>query len=121
MLWERSRWKHKKQRKSFSLHLITNDHLKTRGLLPSGALPRTRCTLEQAKEQQRKQIIAYVRLYNSNVASGATPIGSAVAHPIESTAQDSSHHKGSHTVSHHKDSQTVLITRTRRQFLITRT
>ena len=32
-------------------------------------------------------MIAYDRFYNSNVASGATPIGSAVAHPIESTVQ----------------------------------
>src|SRR3954467_14551383 len=52
-----------KHRKSFSLHLIANDHLKNRGLLPSGALSRTRYSLEQTKKWQRKQIIAYVRFY----------------------------------------------------------
>src|SRR4051812_41581022 len=30
------------RQKIFSLHLITSDHLKTRGILPSGALLRTR-------------------------------------------------------------------------------
>ena len=79
------------------------------------------------------KLIAYVRLYKSNVASGATPIGSAAAHPIEQTTQtlegfkksshpkdpkeafrgkylkDKSHYKGVEENFHYKGSNTVCI------------
>src|ERR1041385_1909801 len=95
------------------------------------------------KERQRKQISAYVQLSDSNVASGANPIGSAVTHPIEPTVQsfdgleDSSRpqrtrrqlsiakdsntalgFKGLEEKFHCKGSSTVRITRTRRSFSV---
>src|ERR1041385_8195242 len=75
------------------------------------------------EERQRKQISAYVRLSDSNVASGATPIRSAVAHPIKHTVQsfdgleDSSRSQRTRTqLSVAKDPKTCSIAKAQAQF-----
>ena len=50
------------------------------------------CDSRTAPEIKPKEVCqsffsAHVRLYNSNVASGATPIGSAAAHPTDYTSK----------------------------------
>ena len=42
------------------------------------------------KDNKAKIFSSYARLYDSNVASGATPIGSAVAHPINDGSKQKS-------------------------------
>src|ERR1041385_5145161 len=70
------------------------------------------------EEQQRKQISAYVRLSDSNVASGATPIGNAVAHPIEPTMQSFENSKT--TLDHKGLEDSSRPQRTRRQIQLQR-